>query len=145
MTEVRKRNPTIEYLRRALRADRRIDALIERSARYMDRATRATSRMTATRTSGTSGRSSMEDSVLELVELSDALLAEIDVLTAAVREIEEVIARVPDDRHRDLLRWRYLNGWTWERITAGLGLSDVRWVHRMHGKALLEVGKFLEA
>lgn len=143
MCEVRRRNPTIEYLRQALRADRQIDALLERAEMYRNRSMQATSRATATRTSGTGSRSRVEDCVMEMLELEDAMKAEISELAAKVAEIERVIDQVRDDRYRDLLRWRYLNGWTWERIAEGLDLKDVRWVYEMHGRALKEIEKIL--
>jgi len=139
----RKMNPTIEYLGQVLRADHKLDALIERSQRYMDHATRATSRLTATRVSGTGHRSNVEDAVLAMVDLSREIEREMSLFVEKVREIDAMIAKVPDDRHRDLLRWRYLNGWPWDRISEGLG-CERRWTLAMHGRALLEVEKNLK-
>jgi len=137
----RKPNPTIEYLNQALHADRQIDSLIEHSQRCMEHATRATSRLTATRIGGTGRRSNVEDAVLAMVDLSREIERETNLYIEKVREIRAVIAKVPDNRHRLLLRWRYVNGWRWDRIAEGLNVSDRSWVWELHGKALLEVEK----
>lgn len=142
-TKRRTINPTVRYLRGALRADRKIDALIERSVKYRHRAEQATGRITATRNSGTGRRSQVEDSVIALVDLSRELVDQAETLAAKVREIEAVIDQVEDDRYRDLLKWRYLNGWTWERITEAMGRENVSWTHELHGYALREVEKNL--
>lgn len=83
----------------------------------------------------------MEDAVCALVDLSRELIQKANALADTVREIEAAIDKVPDDKHRDLLKWRYLNGWTWERITEGMGRLDVSWTHQLHGRALLEIKK----
>ncbi len=137
-------NPTIQYLRQALRADRRIDALIERAEHYREQAVRATGRATATRVSGTGMRSNVEAGVCKLVDLSRDLERLAEELAEVVRQIEREIDRVQDDRHRDLLRWRYLNGWRWERIAEAMGYTDVKWLYKLHGRALVEFEKFLE-
>ena len=51
------------------------------------------------------------------------------------REIEDVIASVPDGRLRMLLRYRYIDGMTWERIAVNMCM-DARWIRRLHGRAL---------
>lgn len=51
------------------------------------------------------------------------------------REIEDVIAAVPDGRLRMLLRYRYIDGMTWERIAVNMCM-DARWIRRLHGRAL---------
>lgn len=53
-------------------------------------------------------------------------------------EIEAVIARVDGEQERELLEYRYLNGWTFEKIAGEVGYCW-RQVHRIHGKALREV------
>lgn len=143
MQQLRSKNPTIEYLRQALRADARIEALMERSGRLYDKATRATSTIRAERISGTVARSNVELGVVEMLDLADEIVAEAKALTAKIKKIERVIGAVKDQRHRDLLRWRYLNGWTWERITERMGRDNVSWTHKLHGEALIEAEKFI--
>ena len=53
-------------------------------------------------------------------------------------QIEDAIASVEDERLRLLLRYRYIEGWTWEHIAVELNYSW-RQVVRIHGQALSEV------
>lgn len=58
-------------------------------------------------------------------------------LLAQREQLEGAIDRVSEDRLRLLLRYRYLNGWTWERIAVELNYDiEGRNVHKLHGKAL---------
>ena len=40
------------------------------------------------------------------------------------------------DRYRDILRWRYVNGWKWERIAKEMNYSDMKWLWNLHRRAL---------
>ena len=54
---------------------------------------------------------------------------------AMMEAVKDAIASVPDGRLRMLLRYRYVDGMTWERIAVNMNL-DARWVRRLHGRAL---------
>ena len=45
------------------------------------------------------------------------------------------IAALKDQRFQDLLRWRYMDGWRWERIGRAMGYEQ-RQVYRLHALAL---------
>ena len=51
------------------------------------------------------------------------------------REIEGAIRQVEDERLRELLQLRYLEGLTWEKVSEALNLQ-YRWVIKLHGDAL---------
>lgn len=53
-------------------------------------------------------------------------------------EIEACISRVEDSRYRYILTERYINCRKWESIADDLH-TDLRWVHRLHGRALKEI------
>ena len=50
-------------------------------------------------------------------------------------EIYRAIRTVEDPTRRLLLEYRYIHGLTWEQVAERMGY-DLRWVHRLHGKAL---------
>lgn len=54
-------------------------------------------------------------------------------------EIEAAIAGLTA-ANRDLMRLRYIDGRKWEDIAAELNY-DIRWVHRLHGRILVELNK----
>lgn len=124
-----------EFLRRIRGHEQRIKALMERRQHYYDLAMRGTGCMEAVRVGGTSHRSKVEDAVCRLVDLEGDLDREIDQLVNDVRLAEHLIGQLKDSRHRDVLRYRYLNGWSWGKIEKETQL-DLRWVHRLHGQAL---------
>lgn len=130
------RSATVEYLRQALYADERIDALVKRSLHYRERAQQIAHHGFGVPGEKTNHHSKVEDAVVELVDISRELYEQARCLVMRIREIEDVIGRVEDDRYRDLLRWRYLNGWRWEKIAEALGCRDVRWVYELHRRAL---------
>lgn len=143
-----------EYLRQLQRRDARINALIERQQRYRELASRCTAvyRDTPGRSSapgrrsapggGTRRVSSVEEYAVKIVDLEREIDRRIDEYVDLTREIEAAIDRIPDGRYRDVLRFRYVNGWSWEKIAEEMRY-DRRWVYRMHGRALnmIEVPK----
>ena len=60
---------------------------------------------------------------------------EIEKLISVKKEINEAIRSVPDNREQALLRYRYINNYTWEKIGVLMDMSE-RTASRMHGSAL---------
>lgn len=129
-----------EYLRQLSRKDARINALIERQRRCRELAER---RMAVYRDTPGGGRrcsSSVEEYVVKIIDLEREIDRCIDEYVDLTREIETAIDRIDDDRYRDILRFRYINGWSWERIAREMHY-DRRQITRLHGLALLEIEK----
>ena len=102
--------------------------LCARAETYREMAMQATGRVDAIRVSGTGERSKVEKYILELWDVHNELQQEISRLMAKSREVEQHIARLPDERHRAVLELRYLCGHTWEEIAERLHFL-LRWVH----------------
>ena len=70
-------------------------------------------------------------------ELADAMndLADVN------RAIARVIREVKNYDYQDLLVKRYVFGEPWEKIATDLGY-DLRYVHKLHGRALAEIKIF---
>ena len=77
----------------------------------------------------------MEEYVSKIVDLTREVDAQIDDYVDLTRAIEVAIAALEDGRMRDLLRWRYLSNWSWERIGRAMGYEQ-RQVYRLHALAL---------
>lgn len=129
-----------EYLRQLSRKDARINALIERQQRYRELAQRRTAVYRDMPGGGRRCSSSVEEYVAKIVDLEHEIDLRIDEYVDLTREIEAVIERVGDDRHRDILRYRYINGWSWEKIAREMHY-DRRQITRLHGFALWEIEK----
>ena len=127
-----------EYLRQLSRKNARINALIERQRRYRELAERRTAVYRDTPGGGRRCSSSVEEYVVKIIDLEREIDRRIDEYVDLTREIETAIDKVGDDRYRDILRYRYINDWSWERIAQEMHY-DERWVRRLHGWALLRV------
>ncbi len=123
------------------RIDMRINARLEERCRIMDLATRCTPSYSGMpHASGVSNR--IEDAVVRLDELSGELAKEIDFYVHLRRLAHEVVRRLPDDRYRDILTLRYLNGYSWGRVAEEMGYES-NYIWRVHGHALLEAQQVL--
>lgn len=112
------------YLRQATRSEARIEALMAR---------REKCRALAAARGGQSEA---------LAALEGELSAEIDGYAALVRKIEALLAALPDPVQREALRYRYLNGWSWQVISGKLGVSQ-DWLWHIHARALVRVGELM--
>ena len=52
-----------------------------------------------------------------------------------VLEVERRIDAMGDELQRDVLRYRYLNGWSWREIAAKTGFSE-DWLKHVHSRAV---------
>lgn len=125
-----------DFLRGICGHERRIKALMARRQHYYDIAMRGASIAEAWRAKVPGSGSCVEEAVCKLMELEVDLDAEIDRMVDETKRAEQLIAQLSDPRYRDVLRHRYLDGWTWERIADELNY-EISWVFRMHGSALL--------
>lgn len=76
--------------------------------------------------------------VYKIIELENAINADIERMLSLKLEIRNVISNVQDNEERLILHKRYLNFETWEEICDSLGLS-LRTVQRIHTSALNNV------
>lgn len=123
-----------EYLSRYLAVKREIDILLDRRQQLWDMMTKVTPTLQTDRVQG-SQPAKTDEIIAVYRDVEDELFAKIKSLVIIMRDIERVIDGVSNDRQRDVLRLRYINGLKWEEIAVKLML-DYRWVLRLHGKAL---------
>lgn len=131
-------NPAKRYLAEYRTLVRRRDALIEELDRLREATMRATSRLSATRLSGTSSRGGMENSAIRHVDGEAALeriIAHIDECLAARLSL---IEQLTDERQKLVLTYRYIDGWSWQDIVRKMGYEN-RHIFRLHGDALSEI------
>jgi len=131
------------YLQQLPWMDHDINALLEQRQQYMDMATHITGTLDSIRVSGSGPDSKLEQCVIKLVDLERDIDAEIDAFVDLTRLIKRIIAQIPDKRHRDILTWRYINRWDWQRIADAMAYDRI-WVWRLHGDALQEFQKIFE-
>lgn len=128
---------TVEYLQGYQRALLEWQRLCEEADRLRALGARVTSTFDGI-PAGQSGRSKVEAAVEGVSEvLAKADAAKLNV-AARRAEVEAAIALLPDERHRTVLRMRYLNGYSWHRVADECGYGE-RHVRRLHRDALVEI------
>jgi hypothetical protein len=128
-----------EYLSQAYRIDQRINSKIEQVRSLRALAEKATTTLSdIPPTKGTRNAHRMEDVIVKMMDLESDINADLCRLLDTKREIVTVIKCVESTELRTLLELRYLCFKTWEQIAVELHF-DLRWVHRLHNRALNEV------
>ena len=123
-----------EFLGRYRSAGEEVQRLGEEIAQWESRAATVTTRYgVGPRAGGSEDR--LQAAVEHIDELRDELSRELERQLALRREIEAALGNLPDERLRQLLRYRYIQGWTWEKISEKT-YTDPRWLHRLHDRAL---------
>lgn len=130
---------TKDWLNRGWALDREITALESAKRRAYDRCVSGVALV-----SGAPGGGGASDGGLSrYADFAAQVDAQIDKLVGIKQEIAAVIAEVPDTTLRTLLTKRYLNFEKWEKIAVDLDRT-LRWVMRLHGRALQAAEKILK-
>ena len=123
-----------EYLWQARNMATRLEALNERRQRYEDLATSATAHYRSG-SGGTKRVSSVEEYAVKMADLSSEMAIRAGIYAEALKEIEAAIDAVPEQTCRDVLRYRYLNGWSWNRIERATHYSG-SYLYQVHSRAV---------
>lgn len=84
---------------------------------------------------GGSQGSKIENAVLRIAELCEEIEAETAALVSCRRRAKCIIDSVPDPNQRDVLTYRYLNGYGWDTVALLMDRSRTQ-VWRIHSAAL---------
>lgn len=132
-----------EYLSQAFKLDQRINSKLGQVSMLRDLALKTTSVLQTDKVQSTKQQSPMESALVKLISLEEEINDDIDQLIDLKRELANFVAEIENPSYRLLLELRYLGGSTWEEVAAMMGY-DVRWVYRLHRKALKEATERLE-
>lgn len=128
----------IKYLKRYVLLDREIDRKLKEVDCWRVKLSRLTPVYSSQPKGGGTIHSSTESIIAKIVDLEAEMNRKIDQLVDLKKSIENIIASVEDDRERMLLKYRYLDGKTFEWIAGEMNYSW-RQIHRLHSKALTNV------
>lgn len=133
MTNQEKKKWLLEYRR----LEQNIERDMEELQRLESRAEKITS-MVSDMPKGSQQGDSLQRSVEKICELKASLNQRIDAAVEKRKEIEAVIETLEDKTLQLLLRYRYIDGMTWEQIAVKM---DYCWrqVVRLHGRALSKI------
>ena len=128
-----------DYLSQAYRIDQRINSKIEQVQSLRDLAAKASATLSDVPPSkGTRNVHRMEDIIVKMMDLESEINKDLNRLVDLKHEIVTVIKCVESPELQTLLELRYLCFRTWEQIAVEINF-DLRWVHRLHKRALDEV------
>ena len=132
-----------EYLSQAWNIDRRINDKLAHVAQLRDMATNVSTVISDMPRSPGLNNQRMENIIARLTDTEEEINADIDHLVSLKLEIMNTIWQVEDENAQMVLERRYHSFKSWEDIAADMSVS-IRWVHKIHVKALDEVEKILE-
>ena len=125
-------HPAKVYLRQVAQLRREIAETKELLSRLREQSTRATSRLSAVRCSGTGQHDSMANAALKIIRNEEKLVEQIAHLEEAVAARMALIAQLEDPRERRVLELRYLHGLGEDELCRRMG----RAVHHALSQAL---------
>jgi DNA-directed RNA polymerase specialized sigma24 family protein len=125
-----------EFLRRAREVDRRVDEAQERVERI--RARLESGRMSSLTGMPRGGGADWTETADKLIELERVVNTRTRELVRWKLAAIDAIRSVEEPRLSEVLELYYIDGLTWEQVAQRMGL-DVRWVYRLHGRALMMV------
>ena len=115
--------------------------LAAKKRHYEDMGFSITAKLTGMPGSGQRGMSRVEMAAVGMVDVLSALAAQIEKHARIIQDAENLIARIPQEKYRQLLTLRYLAGMSWQSISDEMGYKDKNSVYRAHGYALIAAGK----
>ena len=127
-----------QYLNRARRIDKEIDALLRLVQTTRDSVESVTQNYDKDTTTGTKNPHKFDG----LVELESMVEQKIEELIALKADILDTISKLKDNRQRILLTKYYLQMLTWEQVAVDMDYS-FQHTMRMHGYALQEIERII--
>ena len=125
-----------EFLRRARAVDRRVDEATERAERV--RARLEAGRMSVITGLPRGGGADWTETADRLIELERVVNARTRELVRWKLAAIDAIRAIEEPRLAEVLELYYIDGFTWEQVAERMGL-DLRWVYRLHGRALQRI------
>ena len=126
-----------EFLKSYREFEKYIDQRLDEHARLKARAERITSMMSEMpRYNGLS----REDIIVKKVQLEIDIEDDLKKYKEMRKRVEDVISQLSNKKWQIIMRYRYINGLTFEDIALSLG-NDIRHIYRVHGWALEELRK----
>ena len=130
-----------KFLSRPYWIDKRIDRKQEEIDRLRAKLTKATAKLSDMPRGGSGG--DWTDADIKVLEMEDAIHAEIIELCRVKREVFELIETVEEEQLRTLLELRYRNYLSFEEVAVEMKYS-YDWVKHLHKEALAVIAAKLD-
>jgi len=130
-----------EYLNRYRHINSYIDCKLEEIARLRAIATRLSPTAMFDKNGNVSDKVGRTAS--KIVDLEREIDRQIDELIVFHNEIIQTISSVPDIEIRTMLEYRYINGWSWQKIATKMNYTRDHLTGYLHRKALRTVDEII--
>ena len=87
-----------------------------------------------------SSNDKMTDGVCKLIAKKREYEKAWDALIDERETVEKALYKMPNRVHANILWWYYIKAVRWEKVAVEVNM-DMRWVYRLHGRALSEFEK----
>ena len=134
---------TKEYFEQALTLNKRINSKLDHLGTLREMTTKASTTLSDMPRSSSQNVHRMEDIISKIVDLENEINGDIDRFVDMKREYMRIIREIRNPVFQLVMEQRYLCCRTWEMISEDLGY-DLRWLHRLHGRALQEAEEVLK-
>ena len=131
-----------DYLGQAYRLDQRITSKLQQVESLRSLTERVTVAYGGEVVSHSRNLTSLQDTIVRLMEAEEELNQEIDKLVDLKIEISNIISEVRNENYKLILEKRYLCFLPWDQIAADLSISR-RWVLTQHDRAITVVDKLI--
>jgi len=131
-----------EYLDQARYLDMRINSKMQQVESLNELATKATSTITGMPRTPSPATSLMAEAIEKIIDLQAEINCDINELVNLKQGILNTIKAISNIEYQTILEKRYLCFHSWQRIAVAMDY-DLRWLYRLHGKALDEAQKVL--
>lgn len=132
-----------EFLNRAYVQSQRVQYKSEQLIQLKSTTQRVTAALDSEYVSHTRNVRALEDAVIHVIEATEQLQIENQILADIRKEISQVIDQVSSITFQSILSSRYLCFKNWEDIAQERNRT-VRWVQNQHKQALIEIEKIIE-
>jgi len=131
------------YMENIAHAEKELKILGARRRHYVELATSLGVNLDSTPVVTSGGSSRVETAAVSICDLVTELDVNIAAYVQQIKEAEENIAKIPQEKFRELLTYKYLCGMSWRSISDQMDYKDAKSVFRVHGYALKELQKVL--
>ncbi len=138
-----KHNGAKEYLLQVKRCDVHIDDLLEELAWLKAKATKITSTLSPEPGGGSGNQDKLGDAVAKIIDMQREVNDAINAFVDKKNEIRELLEQIQNATLLEILLKVYFQYQTLEQVACEMGYS-YKQITRLHGNALVVVGKLLE-
>ena len=131
-----------EYLNQLIAMDNAINRKQQRLATLRDVAMNTTPNYADEAVQRTREKNPLENIMSKIVDLNREIDEDIDALVDFKAEVWEKLDKIADERYKRILWLRYADRKTWRYIALELNFT-IRYIHKMHLKALAELDKII--